>query len=122
MSGPRLPRHRAAILAVLLGAGLWQAWTARAMSTLDRRQLIRLLGAVPDGPPPLAPEPLERVDLGDVVREKVSYAVEPGERVPAFLFLPRTGGPRARTARPTRGRGSGRCPRRPPRSRAERSR
>ncbi len=53
---------------------------------------MRLLGAVPDGPPPLAPEVVERVDLGDVVREKVSFAVEPGERVPAFLFLPKRGG------------------------------
>jgi len=84
-------------LAVLAGAALWQAWTATAspMPVLDRRQLMRLLGTVPDGPPPLAPEPVERVDLGDVIREKVTYAVEPGERVPAFLFLPKTGaGPR----------------------------
>ena len=84
-------------LAILAGAALWQAWTATAspMPVLDRRQLMRLLGTVPDGPPPLAPEPVERVDLGDVIREKVTYAVEPGERVPAFLFLPKTGaGPR----------------------------
>ena len=64
------------------------------MPALDRRQLMRLLGSVPDGPPPLAAEQLERVDLGDVVREKVTYAVEPGERVPAFVFLPKTGAPR----------------------------
>jgi len=84
-------------LAILAGAALWQAWTATAspMPVLDRRQLMRLLGTVPDRPPPLAPEPVERVDLGDVIREKVTYAVEPGERVPAFLFLPKTGaGPR----------------------------
>ena len=80
-------------MAALAGAALWQAWTATAspVPALDRRQLMRLLGAVPDGPPPLAPEQVERVDLGDVIREKVTYAVEPGERVPAFLFLPRTG-------------------------------
>ena len=52
---------------------------------------MRLLGAVPDGPPPLAAAQVERVDLGDVVREKVTYAVERDERVPAFLFLPKTG-------------------------------
>jgi dienelactone hydrolase len=76
----------------LTGAALWQAGAAAAtsMPVLDRRQLERLLGTVPDGPPPLAPEVVERVDLGDVVREKVTYAVEPGERVPAFLFLPRS--------------------------------
>src|SRR5881227_3964462 len=94
MNGPRAPRHPAAILAVLLGAGLWQAWTARAMPTLDRRQLMRLLGAVPDGPPPLAPERLERVDLGDVLREKLRSAVQPGDPPPAFLFLPTAGGRR----------------------------
>jgi dienelactone hydrolase len=49
---------------------------------------------VPAAAPPLAPERLERVELGDVVREKVTYAVEPGERVPAYLFLPTRGGPR----------------------------
>lgn len=80
-------------LVVLVGVVLWQAWgaTASPMPALDRRQLMRLLGAVPDGPPPLAAEQVERVDLGDVVREKVTYAVETGERVPAFLFLPKTG-------------------------------
>jgi dienelactone hydrolase len=31
----------------------------------------------------------ERVDLGDVVRERISYNVEPEERVPAYLFVPR---------------------------------
>jgi dienelactone hydrolase len=30
----------------------------------------------------------ERVDLDDVVCERISYNVEPGERVPAYLFLP----------------------------------
>src|SRR5436309_9348203 len=83
-------------LAALAGATLWHAVgaTATPMPALDRRQLMRLLGTVPDGPPPLATESVERVDLGDVVREKVTYAVEPGERVPAFVFLPKAGPPR----------------------------
>ena len=33
------------------------------------------------------------MDLGDVVRERISYTVEPGERVPAYLFLPGDVGP-----------------------------
>lgn len=37
----------------------------------------------------LVPEVTERVDLGDVVREKVRYQAEPGEWIPAFLFTPR---------------------------------
>ena len=94
MRAPISSRRMAVGLAVLAGAALWQAWgaTAAPMPALDRRQLMRLLGAVPDGPPPLAAEQIEKVDLGDVVREKVTYAVEAGERVPAFLFRPKTGG------------------------------
>jgi dienelactone hydrolase len=60
-----------------------------AEKALDRTSLLQLLGAVPMAPPPLAAERVERDDLGDVVREKVSYAVEPGERVPAFILLPK---------------------------------
>jgi len=58
---------------------------------LDRVRLLQLLGAVPVSVPPLAAERFERADLGDVVREKVTYAVEPGERVPAFVLLPKSG-------------------------------
>lgn len=65
----------------------------RPPGRLDRARLLRLLGTVPAAPPPLAPKRLERVDLDDVVREKVTYAVEPGERVPAWLFIPARGGP-----------------------------
>jgi dienelactone hydrolase len=85
--------RRVAGLAALAAAALWQAWVVSAtpMPALDRVRLLRLLGTVPAGPPPLAPAQVERVDLGDVIREKVTYAVEPGERVPAFVFLPKTG-------------------------------
>ena len=65
-----------------------------AKGRLDRARLLRLLGTVPAAPPSLAPQRLERVDLGEVVREKVTYAVEPGERVAAWLFIPAGGGPR----------------------------
>ena len=61
---------------------------------LHRGRLLRLLGAVPAARPALSPERVERVELGDVVREKVTYAVERGERVPAWVFLPAKGGPR----------------------------
>ena len=40
------------------------------------------------------------MDLGDVVREKVTYAVEPGERVPAFVFIPKGAGRLPRRALP----------------------
>jgi len=62
-----------------------------AERVLDRLRLLELLGAVPQTAPPLAAQRLERVDLGDMIREKVTYAVEPDERVPAFVFLPKSG-------------------------------
>jgi dienelactone hydrolase len=60
-------------------------------NVLDRARLLKLLGAVPETAPPLAAQRVERTDLGDVIREKVTYAVEPGERVPAFVFIPKAG-------------------------------
>ncbi|HET6896955.1 MAG TPA: dienelactone hydrolase family protein, partial [Vicinamibacteria bacterium] len=60
---------------------------------LDRARLLELLGRTPPAPPPLAPERVETVDLGDVVREKVTYAVEADERVPAYVFVPKGQGP-----------------------------
>jgi dienelactone hydrolase len=60
---------------------------------LDRARLLGMLGDTPAAPPPLAPERVEQVDLGDVVREKVTYAVEAGERVPAYVFIPKGTGP-----------------------------
>jgi len=68
-----------------------QPYDLPAGKALDRAGLLRLLGTVPVEAPPLAAERLEHADLGDVVREKVTYAVEPDERVPAFVFLPKAG-------------------------------
>ncbi|HEV7216230.1 MAG TPA: prolyl oligopeptidase family serine peptidase [Chloroflexota bacterium] len=54
---------------------------------LFRSGLRLLLGTFPHSCP-LAAETVERVDLGEGVREKVRYQVEPGEWAPAYLFLP----------------------------------
>lgn len=43
---------------------------------------------------PLDVEVLEHVDCGSYVREKISYAVADGERVPAYLCQPKAPGPR----------------------------
>jgi dienelactone hydrolase len=50
-------------------------------------RMTQLLGRWPQ-PAPLAARVEERVDLGDVVRLRVSYEVESAERVPAYLLLP----------------------------------
>jgi dienelactone hydrolase len=52
-----------------------------------RRTLVRLLGRTP-ARCTLQPKVLERVALTACTREKVSYMVESGERVSAYLFLP----------------------------------
>jgi len=65
--------------------------TIPAEKSLDRARLLQLLGTVPESAPPLAAHRMERTDLGDVIREKVTYAVELDERVPAFVFLPKSG-------------------------------
>ncbi len=57
--------------------------------TLTRDVLIGLLGELPQTVP-LAPETVERVDLGIITREKVRYQVEPGEWVSAYVFVPST--------------------------------
>jgi dienelactone hydrolase len=62
-----------------------------------RETMIGLLGRWPE-PAPLDARVEERTDLGDVLRERVSYAVEPGERIPAYLFVPRDVRPGERRA------------------------
>lgn len=84
----------------LFGAGLASRfWTSlgqtrsrsSSQQSLDGAGLLALLGTVPPTSPALAPEQIERTDLGDVVREKITYLVETDERVPAFLLLPKKG-------------------------------
>src|SRR5688500_6588601 len=61
---------------------------ATAGPRLTRRRLRRLLGRMP-ARAPLEPRVEERVELGDgLVRERVTYQVEPGERVAAYVLLP----------------------------------
>ena len=63
------------------------------MANAFRQTLIRLLGKAPIRAA-LQPRILERVPLQGLVREKVSYCVEPGQRVSAYVFLPEGEGPR----------------------------
>ena len=54
-----------------------------------RKKLLELLGYSKEPQTLLKPELLERVDLGDVVREKVSYAGYHSRAV-AYVFIPKT--------------------------------
>ena len=57
---------------------------------MTRETLINLLGSLPDK---VCPEPtvIDEVDCGPYLRRTIEYAVEPGERIQAFLCLPHTG-------------------------------
>ncbi len=63
------------------------------MATGFRQTLVQLLGKMP-ARSALQPKVLERIALQGFVREKVSYQVEPGQRVSAYLFLPEGGSQR----------------------------
>jgi len=63
------------------------------MATGFRQTLVQLLGKMP-ARSALQPKILERIPLQGFTREKVSYQVEPGQRVSAFLFLPQGEGQR----------------------------
>lgn len=63
--------------------------------TMQRDEFLALLGELPE-PSPLAPKGIESVDCGPYVREKIAYDVAPGERIHAYLLLPKG----ARTPRP----------------------
>jgi dienelactone hydrolase len=60
---------------------------------MDRDDLLMLLGETPSKTD-LNPEVIEEVDCTSFVRRKISYSVEPDERVNAYLSIPkRSAGP-----------------------------
>lgn len=62
-------------------------WKARRESI--RRLLDEFLGTPPRSKPPLEPKILEETALDGYTRRKLSYQTEPGERVPAYLLIPK---------------------------------
>ncbi|MDQ3686796.1 MAG: acetylxylan esterase [Acidobacteriota bacterium] len=54
------------------------------------RVLAPFLGAAPSLKPALAPKVSEETDLGDNTRRKLTFETEPGERVPAYLLIPKS--------------------------------
>ena len=64
-------------------------WGTRRQHILENMQ--RVMGPLP-GPPqrvPLDVQVLERTETDSYVQQKITYAAEPGDRVPAFLLLPK---------------------------------
>ena len=64
-------------------------WQKRRAEILAGMQ--RVMGPLPGAEKrcPLDPQVTEEVDCGDYVRRSVSYASEPGSRVPAYLLIPK---------------------------------
>src|SRR4051812_8624541 len=60
-----------------------------------RQTMVRLLGRWPERCD-LDARTEARDVLGNVMRERVTYLVEPGERVPAYVFVPKDLPPGAR--------------------------
>jgi len=55
---------------------------------MQKEQLLNLLGPFPQKTA-LNPAILEAIDCGSYIREKVAYDVEPGERITAYLLIPK---------------------------------
>jgi dienelactone hydrolase len=64
-------------------------WEIRRAHILANMQLV--MGPMPDDSRrgPLDVQTLEETDFPRFTRQKITYAAEPGDRVPAYLFLPR---------------------------------
>jgi dienelactone hydrolase len=64
-------------------------WTSRRAAILEGMQ--RVMGPLPGAEKrgPLDPQTIDEMDCGDYVRRSITYAAEPGGRVPAYLLIPK---------------------------------
>ena len=75
-------------------AGLWpepitaENW-ARHRERI-RAGAMKVIGSFPRQIPPLDPQVLSEADCGAYVRRKVSIQVQPDDRMPAYLLIPKT--------------------------------
>ena len=54
-----------------------------------KARILEILGPFPDGAYPSEPEIIASAECEHYVRHKVDYTTEPGERVPAYLMIPK---------------------------------
>lgn len=73
--------------------GLWKAPITRDAWPAERRRILdgvwKVFGKMPEGKAPLEPQVLAEEDCGSYVRRKVSIQVQPGDRMPAYLLVPK---------------------------------
>lgn len=64
-------------------------WPKRRAAILEGMQ--RVMGPLPGSEKrcPLDPQTTEEMDCGDYIRRLITYASEPGSRVPAYLLIPK---------------------------------
>lgn len=64
-------------------------WARRRAAILEGMQ--RVMGPLPGAEKrgPLDPQTIDEMDCGDYVRRSITYAAEPGGRVPAYLLIPK---------------------------------
>ena len=63
-------------------------WQQRRRHILENMQLV--MGPVPNDPkPPLDVQVVREDDFGDIVRRKITYQAKKGDRVNAYLFIPK---------------------------------
>ncbi len=67
--------------------GTAEQWAIKAAALRDL--FVQTLGERPPVACALAPEILDEADLGEYIRRRVAYSVEPDERISAYLLLPK---------------------------------
>ncbi len=72
-----------------LTRGTWPAHRARIL-----KGVREVLGPMPETTVPLDPEVISEVDCGPYLRRKVAIRVQPGDRMPAYLLIPKGRGGR----------------------------
>lgn len=73
-------------------------WEQRRAHILANMQKVMGELPGPDRRVDLQVEILEEIKVGDLIRRKITYQAEPGDRVPAYLFLPPQGSNEKRPA------------------------
>jgi dienelactone hydrolase len=90
---PRLPRDDLLLLPDGTRATTPAQWAARRKHTLDA--FHSLTGPLPTQKVPLDVQITETVDCGSYTRQLLTYATDPGNRVPAYLCVPKVASPAA---------------------------
>jgi dienelactone hydrolase len=90
---PRLPRDDLLRLPDGTRATTPVQWEARRKHTLDA--FHSLTGPLPTQKVPLDVQITETVDCGSYTRQLLTYATDPGNRVPAYLCVPKAASPAA---------------------------